>query len=263
MLKKHPFLWSVGWAAIALIVFVKATTLAPSYKDCDADQQASYSEDEQNNFFDQASSFIYCEGVYAQANNGAITAIATAFLTIITALLAWLAYEQSKTGRAQLRAYISANAIKAGILKDDKTIYVIVELRNTGQTPAFEFSDLGNLLVLPYPIAYHLNLTPEAETSQRPNPTYVFYPGAVHASVPSLTMTWEDAIKMKRDGYALYVFGRMDYKDVFGRPQWGEFCAAIEPKDFWAWIPIALEDRDRQAVKATFRFTKGNNRASS
>lgn len=166
-----------------------------------------------------------------------------------------------RTSHSQMRAYVSAIAKEATLLNDNATVIVKVFMKNVGQTPAFDFQQAGDLLVMPYPMRGHrtFNFVDEG----KPIPTYVFYPDTEHAAAPRRTLTEEDFANLKTDKWALYSFGRITYRDAFGRIQCAEYCAALEHKDFWDWYGIMKTQTDRgRTIPAAFKFTEHNNRAS-
>ena len=76
--------------------------------------------------------------------------IATVLLAVITGGLVLLGREQSKTTRAQLRAYISIKSklvMKSSLLAEGKFL-----VRNTGQTPAYGLEDRTDIWIDTYPV---------------------------------------------------------------------------------------------------------------
>jgi len=54
-------------------------------------------------------------------------------------------------GQRQYRAYVSAIAKQIVLKEDDKTIVVVIDVENMGQTPAFETQGLAAITVRPSP----------------------------------------------------------------------------------------------------------------
>lgn len=64
------------------------------------------------------------------------TALATIFLAFITVGLVILGFEQSKTSRAELRAYVKMSHTSPGFTFDAAGPVTQIEVRNNGRTPA-------------------------------------------------------------------------------------------------------------------------------
>jgi hypothetical protein len=202
---------------------------------------------------------------FFNAVSPAITAFATVLLAVITYMLVHLGHEQSKTTKAQLRAYVAPVPRKAGLAKDGRTIIILVEVENTGQTPAFDTQVLGDITVMEYPLVGKLRLGRDPGEKGKPIPTYVVYPGGKHASAPRKFLTGEEIMKMDGGKHGLYVYGRATFTDAFGTSQWAEFCSVLDKPAFDDWMgqakKAAAVDK-RVPLLANFKFTEGNNRAS-
>lgn len=205
---------------------------------------------------------VFCGGVFAHDNGDGITAFGTVLLFLVTAILGGIAYRQFTTTRAQLRAYIALAPVEAALLADNCTIVVKVSMKNVGATPAFDFQQLGNIAIFPKGLKEHFQFKPVPEEADKARPNFVFYPTVEYPAAPRKKLSWEDLIKMDTGSFSLYVYGRVTFRDAFNREQWGEYCCVLEKSEFWDWARRAIAEPERQMVKATFKFTQGNNRAS-
>ncbi len=79
----------VPLAILVVALVVGSTVFSPSYRNCTKQQQDQSSQEEQSNLLHEPGIVVYCEAVFAQENNGAITAIATIFVAIFTLTL-WI-----------------------------------------------------------------------------------------------------------------------------------------------------------------------------
>lgn len=68
---------------------VGSTAFSPSFRECTKSQGEQYGGAEQSSLENQVGTIIFCEAAFADANNGAITAIATVFVAIFTLTL-WI-----------------------------------------------------------------------------------------------------------------------------------------------------------------------------
>jgi hypothetical protein len=89
-----------------------------------------------------------------------ITAISTAFLSVITAGLVYIARQQYKTTQAQLRAYVWIRATALNDWEIGKLPYGLLEIGNSGVTPAYEVTTLAACLVYPFPLPDNTRFPP-------------------------------------------------------------------------------------------------------
>lgn len=246
-------------AVLAISVAVWAATFSPSYEKCQTESANKSGRQEQSQFRYRVGTITDCEAVFANENGNAITGIATILLGLITGLLVWIAYDQSRTSRAQLRAYVSALPQGMVLDKDGRTVIAIVQVKNVGQTPAFRAQTRSAIIVekLPPPKAFHLNPVDEGKVV----PTFVMFPGGEHVNAPRKFLDGDELMKMDDGKHGLYMFGRVTYRDIFRAEQWTEFCAVLEKRDFKEWLATASTKRGEE-IAARFKFTEGNNTAS-
>lgn len=217
MIKKHPIAALAVCIALFFVVCIEASKLSPSYKVCDADQQDSRAEYQQYDFFENTSSFFYCEGVYAEANNGSITATATVLLAFLTGILGYLAWDQRKTSKAQLRPYVMIKcAIISGLEIGERPV-VKVTLRNFGATPAIDMMQWSQMGGDAFPASQPF---PKNERLGKELPKTALAPSGEFIVTPSNTVfppiTAPYRLGLESGEGAVYVVGCVKYRDTFG-----------------------------------------------
>jgi hypothetical protein len=161
-----------------------------------------------------------CVGRFVFDENPAITAIATALLTVVTMGLLWVGYMQIRTTRAELRAYVFARPI--GIPDTDETDcpFVHLEMKNSGKTPAYDVTHWTCLNVDDYP-DFKLRGPPGA----RPSVGTVLPPGgdAKILARRRRPLTEEECSAIAGRTKQIYVWGEISYRDTFQRKQVTKF----------------------------------------
>jgi hypothetical protein len=142
-----------------------------------------------------------------------ITGVATLLLVLVTGGLVWLARQQNRTTRAQLRAYVMVEAAEIGGIKAGCVVTAAVSVKNFGQTPAYKFHmTLGMGTAPTFP-----ELGPRSES---PHGTLgVLAPGGQFQSraqsPAALSVGLYDSL-VKGD-QSLFVYGEINYDDAFGK----------------------------------------------
>jgi hypothetical protein len=161
-----------------------------------------------------------------------------------TGYLAWLGRD---TAEKQLRAYLFpnpavGNAASIRNPSNDNTVddvvegrnpHMMIQIRNIGQTPAYEVTYKAGITVMPVSVLLGLSDVPLPENKER---TYlsIVYPGSTEmgleakgvdrlAGVTTLTKDDVATIATGKDNL-LVVFGHIDYLDIYGSKQWTDFC---------------------------------------
>jgi hypothetical protein len=160
----------------------------------------------------------------------AITGIATVFLTIITGWLVFVAREQSKTTRAQLRAYIEVKIGKIDFNSTpNATTEVILKAKNVGQTPARDTvtESWVDLRPWPHPPGGNWKGPPDPNPVSKniisPRQARAFKVGTARG-LNAAELAEVAAGNIRR----LYIYGSVTYVDVFGEGRVTEFCFAVK-----------------------------------
>lgn len=161
---------------------------------------------------------FFCE------NGEAVTGIATILLAAITYMLVKLGQEQSKTSRAQLRAYVFVDG--AGFQQPplgQNSWYIHLLIRNFGTTPAY-----AAIPITQWEIGAHRN-----ETTVFPigaaavaHPKTMIPPGHAHTiriHCPPIGAGLDGWASQGAADHRAYLWGRVDYRDAFDMPHWAKF----------------------------------------
>lgn len=264
------------WATIATVFFVVLlfsvpVALAPSFAECVA-KLPSYDiyhqgAKEQSYFLFSLLAKFRCTGDFIHVNADSIVAVFTIVLAIATIRL-WISTNRlwegaERASERQLRAYVSAKVESIMLEADGKTLRAFVKIKNRGQTPAFNVKIPSAVNILPAPpqsflVADELPFTDEqldrmarftlskdGKTGNSPN-----------SQIPSI-----DNVRKTADDQALYVFGLITYRDVFGEDHWVEFCSFLRRDAFLEAFNEAEKNRD-QRIDAMFEIASFGNDAS-
>jgi hypothetical protein len=156
-----------------------------------------------------------------------ITAIATILIARFTFTLKrstdslWEAGERQRllsedTAKRQLRAYVTVNGVMRTKDPGDlngQGFAVLVDVKNSGQTPAYDFLQWARIEIREFPLVNRLPI------HCLENPTRgILPPETKNLAFPTftraLTVFEENAILANHT--AVYVYGELDYLDVFG-----------------------------------------------
>lgn len=165
------------------------------------------------------------------AQMAVLSLLATAAATM---LLVWTLWETRSTSRRELRAYIFPENVgiycminQRPISKNGK-VGSTVHIKNSGQTPAYDVRHWSEVTICLQ--ADEENLIPESMDSAQSNSMPPN--GIITASRRMAAKLTRNQQKGLKDGnLGLYVYGRIDYRDAFGRNQATryKFASAIWP----------------------------------
>lgn len=115
----------------------------------------------------------------------------------------------------------------------------LLEIGNSGVTPAYDVTTLAACLVYPFPLPDNTPFPPMNNISGPQTTTKtVIHPstGAINTNA-TCDMDWPNGIDpenlsaiMERTSVSLYVFCLATYKDAFGEARETRFCAAVDLK---------------------------------
>ena len=168
------------------------------------------------------------EPVASMFESPALIGIA-AFLQAIGAIgTVWLIYRQLMTSRAQLRAYVVVSS--AGIVSadDDKETapVAVVTIKNSGQTPAHDVVNVSGIAIDPFPPPPTLSLTiTDHDFAAVGRSRETLGPDNTSVSRVSAGRQLMDEEKkgIIEGAHAIYVYGEVRYKDVFGKRRWTRY----------------------------------------
>ena len=136
----------------------------------------------------------------------------------------WQAHLSRSATRRQLRAYVLPSTITliehegvvpAGILPQDRRPTVVINMRNSGQTPAYNMLHWAQLLLLPSSDENNLHVPDDL-----PQLSSTFLPSQGETSKVlrlDRPVSGPEIIEINSHQRALFVHGRVDYRDAFRR----------------------------------------------
>jgi hypothetical protein len=162
-----------------------------------------------------------------------IVAAGTLFIAVFTIVLAFatgflyvatrdLVRGADKTAREQLRAYIQASPGNVFNLKSGARLEARILVNNSGQTPGNEVTRWAGMKISK-PLASDELV--KLGRGEREEGSLVAMPQAPHVMIRGLDApdaTLSDQII--RGDQRIYVFGRIEYKDIFEQPRASDFC---------------------------------------
>jgi hypothetical protein len=236
MLGMRLALWTL-LAIFLLFLVVDWGTSTPTPGKCEQYDSASkeHSDPKQcaslrSTVFEGAEPVVYQTARWFDVHNGTVTGIATVFLAIITAWLVFVARDQSNTTRAQLRAYVfvSGARIVHGIT-DNNILEAHIEIKNSGQTPAYKLTSVCGLAFDTYPPPQSITLTvPDQDYLSLAKTQMVLGPGDKTFPIArERPLTSIGKANLVAGTMAIWVYGEIRYRDAFRREQWTKYRLII------------------------------------
>ena len=195
----------------------------------------------------------------ATRDEAGITALSGVLLAVITGWLVFVARDQSKTTRAQLRAYVRPDVLGLKAFSLTSPIEITVEWKNTGATPAKDFEAHGLVWLAALPLPDNADFEPgdpkEDPKIGRHGKTAIFPQAITHADYvaehdPQISPEVANAIIAGR--VAIYVIAEAIYLDIFDRQHTSRMCRFIAPAD--AKILIEAERNNLSLNNLLVRF---------
>jgi hypothetical protein len=230
---------------VFMLLFIASFALAflareqnPSFQKCEAEYEAASGQQQKPKdltFFVERIFAAQCTASFVNKYNAVVTAIATVLLTFLTGGLVWTGYLQIHTARAQLRAYVFA---ESAALADGTTLSppqpqhanepgVVVAWKNTGQTPAFNVVSWGAVDVIE-PINEQTLVPPKLERK------FASSLGAGGQATKALwfgrSLSTSEIEDIGKGVKAIYIYGRIEYFDIFGKPRFTNYRLAYSGK---------------------------------
>jgi hypothetical protein len=159
--------------------------------------------------------------------------IATVLLVVVTAILAGVTaviayftiglYRDGKDkGHAELRAYVSiVEAFRINTHNEHAPTFE-VNIKNCGQTPAYELTGWGAIEVREFPFVGPI----QARESHGVETKMTLGPDSEHTISRKRAPEWteQEILDVSAGKAAIYWFGEINYKDAFGKSRATEFC---------------------------------------
>jgi hypothetical protein len=180
---------------------------------------------------------------------GATVTIATLVFVLVGTGIAYKTYEvAADTAKKQLRSYVGVDKvsvqfpslkvqnynptnIKAG---DVETDFIVFALKNAGSTPALHVKTYASWVCQPFPAALPADFSFPDKSSNFPqgvslitSDTPLLPQSSLQTSVAVHDIRpFVGAIQKKN---ALYLYGHVDYEDIYGEKHKTNFCYAYQP----------------------------------
>jgi hypothetical protein len=236
VLKRLKKYWSILAGAIVIVGILSAINLSHDFRYCihHGGQYPTAQDDEHKSssiFVGNPSAIeihLVCAGAFTAANGNAITAIATVLLSGVTGGLVWLGIEQSNTARAQLRAYVF---VESAAIADGPTPYgplhavsgcprCLINVRNYGNTPAYEVSNISDILV---EAPSNINNLSIPDISDYVKASIGPKGGTTAERDLGRALSPFEIDAIMRGDLLLIINGKITYQDVWGKSHYTEF----------------------------------------
>jgi hypothetical protein len=126
------------------------------------------------------------------------------------------------TARFDQRAWVGPVAIREPNFSPRQDLSVIVEIGNSGKTPALRF---GNLIQIQF-VGAGATFNPIYAPPPTKGSVSVLQPGMhVTVNTPTIAITQTQIDALKQDRMRLYIYGILTYADVFAKSHTTRFCA--------------------------------------
>jgi len=130
--------------------------------------------------------------------------------------------ETKNASEQQLRAYIQASPGEIYNLKSGAKLEAYIRISNSGQTPG---NDVRRWAGIKISKPLTIDAIAELGRGDREEGELVSMPRQEHVIIRPLgTPTTDEADAIIHGDQRIYVFGRIEYVDIFGQPRASEFC---------------------------------------
>jgi hypothetical protein len=202
-----------AWAALGFPTDIQS--ISDRYEQAYQEHRAAY---------DIVSFVIGNVEAFLDSHDGAVTAIATAFIAIFTIVLARVGRSQSRDTRILQRAYIAVEArgIEQAIEDRGDRVHALVAFRNAGHLPARN-------------VSWWVDIGEPEDVENPPVPTPKPLKGVLPAGTEIRTASGH--FFSNKTGNWLYVWGIVTYEDGFGVSRFTKFCHRYRSK---SWVRSEL-----------------------
>lgn len=200
------------WPAVPLVGLFLLGVLGSS---CEPQNTAQHEHAAQN-AIDDKPTFFFWVWQLADTHNKGIEAISAALLVVITAFLMWVAWQQFRTARAELRAYVQMSHKPPGLRLDADRASVVMQIKNHGSTPARVEYVLMKFEVL-HP-GEKLPIEPDYVGGTKMPSSAAFLVSGKKFYIPGiLNIRTNDAADLRNGVSTAIVYGYVQYLDAFRR----------------------------------------------
>jgi hypothetical protein len=201
-------------------------TQPQAHGDAQHEAESGASENKQHNYWERFVSYVEAREKFFTTLGTMIIAAFTVFLCLATAYLYFatrnLVEGADDTAQKQLRAYIGTYGMETTMYPFEKGGYAFiahVELRNFGQTPAYDLIMEANAAI-DVPTADPFDQANTHQTAAGPN--IAFRDAGVHVNV-GWPISEEDKNAVRDRVKNVFVWGTVRYRDVFNKRHYFTF----------------------------------------
>lgn len=160
----------------------------------------------------------------------------TAFLFVATVFLYRatrdLVNGAEKTAEKQLRAYVMVTPMEPHCVTHfdtSHTVELALDVRNVGQTPAYELTTYSWMDIQPYPLPNDFRFS--GPSSNSPTSKTTLPPGQMVRNTTGSARAPDQGVidAVLRGELTIFVWGHTDYKDAFGHQRKTNFCFFASP----------------------------------
>ena len=148
-------------------------------------------------------------------------------LTLTTAFLAFLAYQQLESAHVEQWAWVSMKEMKMATFKED-AVRVDIKLSNSGKTPALDV----NVALSVFNRANGPPTEKDHAANLARNKHEAIFPGSQTYEIAKVQsrINQEELDSILVGKKVLYVLGDIEYTDVFSEPHFTKFCGIYNPE---------------------------------
>jgi len=171
---------------------------------------------------------------FTEINDKGISLLSAVVVAIFTVVLAvstiglWIAGERQRslsedTAQRQLRAYVVADMSSVTRWKQGQTAEAETIMKNTGLTPAYDLEGWSAIMYDKYPLPYKFPISVPLGTTF--GQSVLGSGGVVRLKVPTkpVVPTPETNTEFEAGTMALYLWGKVTYRDAFGKERFTNF----------------------------------------
>jgi hypothetical protein len=184
-------------------------------------------------------------------------------LLVLFTFMLWLATRSlvkgaEESSREELRAYVSANIAGMRDVAPDKNIIISFHVFNIGKTPAFSVRQSGEIVFADHPLPenFRFQNIPVPKSKATVFPNIPFLGNIIAANKFTQAQIIEGLQGPAIGGKRFYIFGRIDYIDIFKTKRWTTFCFSFS--GYHAIIPSASEGKWNEVENAFLKLPPGS-----
>ncbi|HVV64584.1 MAG TPA: hypothetical protein VHC42_03890 [Rhizomicrobium sp.] len=231
---KAATIFFAGLMIVVPAVWFALVALSPSYNSCiqNSGQHPTeqYTGDGQQIVegpIDNPTGFrlaLVCGSDFANRNGEAFTGLFTIALTVATFLLGLLAWDQGRTSKAQMRAYVAVEMAATVPPPDEFGLKARIDFKNYGQTPAYSFTVRKRTKTVG---ALGLDSFDRCLDGMKWHSPINLGSGAITRITIDNILKPEERVSLLMEVCYTMIFGEFKYVDIFDRTWTEPFCLQV------------------------------------